>query len=81
MAPWPDEFEKVVRQNLPHLGVDDELDQDKPLAEYGLDSMATVTLLVELESALAVEFPDELLVPETFETASRLWEATCAVRP
>lgn len=44
------------------------------LVQYGLDSMGTVTLLVALESALDVQFPDEALVPETFETADRLWE-------
>jgi len=56
------------------LAPGEDLSGEVQLVQYGLDSMGTVTLLVALESALDVEFPDEALVPETFETAGRLWE-------
>lgn len=73
MAEWSENFEKVLRESLPRLGDDEPLQGDTPLLDYGLDSMGTVNLLVALEDALGVEFPDELLVPETFETAHLLW--------
>jgi nodulation protein F len=71
---WPHEFEVVLREQLPGLEPSESLSGEVPLVQYGLDSMGTVTLLVALESALEVQFPDEALVPETFETADRLWE-------
>lgn len=76
MAAWSDEFEAVLRDLLPRLEPNEALNGETNLLNYGLDSMGTVTLLVALEDALAVEFPDELLVPETFETADKLWKRT-----
>jgi acyl carrier protein len=70
---WSLEFEMVLREHLPSLEAGVPLDGALPLVQYGLDSMGTVTLLVALESALDVEFPDEALMPETFETADLLW--------
>lgn len=74
MSEWSPEFESVLREHLPGLASSDRLGGDVQLVQYGLDSMGTVTLLVALESELDVQFPDEALVPETFETAERLWE-------
>jgi acyl carrier protein len=71
-----DELEKIVRTCLPYLGADDPLPGDAELPRLGLDSMATVTLLLELEDTLGVEFPDALLVPETFATVRSL-RAVC----
>jgi acyl carrier protein len=68
------EFDAVLRRHLPRLDDGEPLKGDVQLLDYGLDSMSTVTLLVELEEALSIEFPDELLVPETFETANGLWQ-------
>lgn len=74
MTEWNDEFESVLRAHLPGLGDGEPLEADVQLVQYGLDSMGTVNLLVALESSLDVQFPDDALVPETFETAERLWE-------
>jgi acyl carrier protein len=71
---WAHEFESVLREHLPGLAPGENLSGEIQLVQYGLDSMGTVTLLVALEAALDVQFPDEALVPETFETADRLWE-------
>jgi acyl carrier protein len=74
MSEWSQEFESVLRAHLPGLGSGEPLSGEVQLVQYGLDSMGTVNLLVALESSLDVQFPDEVLVPETFETAERLWD-------
>lgn len=74
MSEWSEDFESVLREHLPGLAAEERLSSEVPLVRYGLDSMGTVTLLVALESALDVQFPDEALVPETFETADQLWK-------
>jgi hypothetical protein len=71
---WPQEFESVLREALPGLEPGAPLVGEVPLVQYGLDSMGTVTLLIALESALDVQFPDEVLRPETFESADTLWK-------
>ncbi|CAN2253913.1 Acyl carrier protein [Bacillus subtilis] len=45
------------------------------LKDLGLDSMASIDLLLELEDQFNVSFPDELLTEETFETGQRLLDA------
>ena len=45
------------------------------LADLGLDSMAAVSLLMDLESTFDVTFPDEMLTAETFQSASTLEQA------
>jgi acyl carrier protein len=72
---WSGPFEAIVRGQLT-VRPADPLGADEPLADRGLDSMGTVSLLVELEDAYGVVFTDELLVPATFATAGALW---CAV--
>jgi acyl carrier protein len=81
LSDWSPEFESVLRAHLPGLGSGERLRGDVELVQYGLDSMATVTLLVALESALDVQFPDEALLPETFETTDRLWEQARQLLP
>lgn len=70
---WTPSFETVVSSHLPLLG-EDPLSPDSSLADMGLDSLALVALLVDLESQFDVMFPDELLNQETFKTAGSLWE-------
>ena len=74
MNDWPPEFESTLRAHLPGLEPGERLNGNIQLVQYGLDSMGTVTLLVDLESALDVQFPDAALAAETFETAGLLWE-------
>lgn len=71
---WSEAFEKIVRSHLT-LPAEAPVPADDLLADHGLDSMGTVTLLVALEQEFAVTFPDDLLVPETFATAGALWAA------
>jgi acyl carrier protein len=47
-------------------------DAESNLWDSGMDSLASVRLLVLLEDAFTVEFPDELLTRDTFSTVRRL---------
>jgi len=71
---WSGPFEEIVRGQLA-IGPQTPLGADDVLADLGLDSLGTVTVLMELEDAYGVTFPDELLVPATFRTAGSLWSA------
>jgi acyl carrier protein len=71
---WSRRFEDLVRMHL-LLADEQPLAPDTPLADHGLDSMRTVGLLVDLEQAYGVTFTNDMLVPETFATASTVWHA------
>jgi acyl carrier protein len=49
--------------------------KNEDLKELGLDSMGSIELLLELEEAFNISFPDELLTEDTFSSASKLWES------
>jgi acyl carrier protein len=51
------------------------LTMESNLYELGLDSMAAVNLLLELEETYSVIFPDTLLTESTFETPLALKSA------
>jgi len=68
-------FTAILRRHLPYLVPAEELPADVPLRELGLDSMAAVGLVLDLEKELAVTFTESTLLPETFATAADLWTA------
>jgi len=72
MSDWTSEFEVILRRHLPGLGPQPIAPDDK-LVDLGLDSMATVSLLLDLEETFSATIPDEVLTAETFATASTLW--------
>ncbi|EEL19872.1 acyl carrier protein [Bacillus toyonensis] len=47
--------------------------QNKDLKELGLDSLASIELLLEIEEAYEIIFPDELLTEDTFSSSHNLW--------
>ncbi|GAB3655011.1 hypothetical protein GCM10027589_14030 [Actinocorallia lasiicapitis] len=67
-------FLSIVRRHLRFLPADQDLAADSPLREYGLDSMAAVALIVELEDEFSAVIPDSRLV-DAFTTPGRLWDA------
>jgi acyl carrier protein len=73
--PWPPEFETCLRPHCRLLDGDEPLDPDVPLAALGVDSLEVVELIVGLEAAFGVSFPDEALTPEVFATAGAVWRA------
>jgi acyl carrier protein len=74
-ATWPVQFEDILRQHLPAATHGGPLRPGAPLADQGLDSLRTVSLLLALEDEFEVSFPDDLLAASTFTTAGGLWDA------
>ncbi|MEU1176781.1 phosphopantetheine-binding protein [Streptomyces sp. NPDC005820] len=80
-VPWDERFESVVRPNLPLLEPETPLAPDAAFAALGLDSMQTVSLLVEVEEAYDIVMPDEALAAETFAGPLSLWRQVSALLP
>lgn len=77
---WDNQFESILRRYLPFISAGEQLDASAQLRDLGLDSLATVELLSELESAYHVRFADDALTLETFETAAAAWQALSGAR-
>ncbi len=57
------------------------LDGDADLYEHGLTSHASVNVMLALEDAFDVEFPQELLRKKTFESIRSICEAIALLAP
>lgn len=71
--PWPQPFEQILRAHLTFLPADEPVVPELDLAAHGLDSLANVNLLLDLEEAFDLTVPDELLTAKTFATPVGLW--------
>ncbi|HEU4962900.1 MAG TPA: phosphopantetheine-binding protein [Bacilli bacterium] len=67
-------FEALLRPHLKYLKSSQELEATGTLKEYGLDSMASINLLLDIEDTYGVVMPDKYLTEETFSTAESLWD-------
>jgi acyl carrier protein len=67
------QFVKLVRNHLKYLKPDAELRMDAELKPLGLDSMAAVDLLFDIEDNYGVTLPDRYLTEQTFSTTQALW--------
>ena len=65
-------FLDLLHGHLKQIGEVTTLTMESNLYEMGLDSMAAVNLLLELEEIYGVIFPDTLLSDATFETPMAL---------
>lgn len=80
MLPWSDDFERVLRAHLPQLEPDWPLAPDQVLADVGLDSLESVSLLLDLEDAFGTSFSDEVLATGRFDTPESTWQLLQAAR-
>jgi acyl carrier protein len=71
---WDPQFESIMRSALRFLPDEEELKADLDTAGAGLDSMASVELLISIEGVFDIAIPDELMIPETFATPGGLWK-------
>jgi acyl carrier protein len=53
----------------------ENINDDAELTRLGLDSMAAINLMIDIEDEFGITFPDALLTPETFRTAMTLSSA------
>jgi acyl carrier protein len=70
-----DNYLAILRRHLRYLAPEATLDTQAPLRSMGLDSMAAVALMLDLEDEFGVTLPDSSLTAEVFSTADRLWMA------
>nr|BAO66531.1 peptidyl carrier protein [Streptomyces sp. MJ635-86F5] len=77
---WDERFEEILRRFVPFLTPDDMLEEDLALRDFGLDSMGTVGLLAELESAYGIKFRHDSLDMENFSTPRVLWTTVGGMR-
>lgn len=70
-----DRFQEMLRRHLKYLDHGAELDLDAELKPLGLDSMASLDLLFDIEDTFDVTLPDEYLNDQTFATGRSLKEA------
>jgi len=68
-------LQDLLRPKLRFLGPSEPVPMDRNLGELGLDSMATIDLLMDIEVQLGVSIPDELITVETFATGNHLLDA------
>ncbi|CAM5506372.1 hypothetical protein SALBM311S_05428 [Streptomyces alboniger] len=69
---WDSRFEELLRSAAPMLPAG-SIDPSEDLRNAGLDSMASVELLLQIESTYAIVVPDEALTQQTFATPRDLW--------
>lgn len=74
----PEQFSAILRRHLRYAQPGEPLAPDAPLRDLGLDSMAAVTLMLDLEDEFGVTFPDSELTRRTFATPAALWAAISA---
>lgn len=77
---WPEKFEALLRRHLSEIDESQPVGADDSLANLGLDSLATVGLLMELEEEFDIIVPDQMLTPESFRTLRSLWEMVSGLR-
>jgi acyl carrier protein len=70
-----DRFQEMLRRHLKYLDADADLDLDAELKPLGLDSMASLDLLFDIEDTFEVSLPDEYLSEQTFATGRSLKDA------
>lgn len=73
-------FVALMRRHLKLADVDGDLDMNTDLDALGLDSQAALGLMLDLEEAFSVVFPNSMLNEETFATANSLWQGLSSLR-
>lgn len=69
---WPDALERIVVSHLPGFDTTGPLAADAELSTLGLDSLAAVRVLVDVENYFGIEIPAEDLNPALVQTLGRL---------
>ncbi|WP_217208438.1 phosphopantetheine-binding protein [Streptomyces sp. AC550_RSS872] len=73
IPPWDHRFEDLMRAALRLLEPDEPLLPDMRTADYGLDSLAMVQLMLGIEETYGISIPDDVVEPGLFATPEMLW--------
>lgn len=65
-------IQEIAKKHMDPFAASDVIDQDADLQALGIDSMKSITMLLELESAFGFNFSDDLLSPENFQSLRKL---------
>jgi acyl carrier protein len=65
-------LQEILRPRLRFLKEDAAVPMDEDLGKLGLDSMASIDLLMDIESQLGVQIPDAMMTVDTFATGNHL---------
>ena len=68
-------FKSIIRK---YISENVDIEFEKTLKEYELDSFTAIHIIVDLELEFEIEFPDYVMVPEMFETIGSLY--CCFIR-
>lgn len=66
------QLQEILRPHLRFLSADTPVPMDEDLGKLGLDSMASIDLLMDIEARLGVQIPDEMMTVDTFATGNHL---------
>jgi acyl carrier protein len=78
MTTLPAAFAEVVRPHCRRLDPAAELPPDTPLFELGVDSLAILSIIIDVEARFGITLPEEAMTAETFATAASLWSVVDA---
>ncbi len=74
-------LDRLLRAQLPNIGDAVVIGQHEPLSSFRLDSLGIIRLALPVEQEFEVDFPDALMVLETFATAASVAVAVATLRP
>jgi len=74
------QFMNIVQSHLKYLKAGEQLQAQQQLKALGLDSMAAIDLLLDIEDTYNVVLPDTYLTEEHFSTAQALWAVITDLR-
>jgi acyl carrier protein len=75
-----DEIRAVIKQHARLAADIDTLSDDADLYEAGMTSHASVNVMLGLEDAFDVEFPDSMLTRSAFESIAAIRDALTAIQ-
>jgi acyl carrier protein len=73
MPPLKEIVLQVLKRHLKRLEDQQEIESHVDLRRYGLNSMASVSILLDIEEEVGIEIPDTYLTEETFKSADTLY--------
>ena len=80
MSPITDELREILKAHGRLPADVDGLAEDADLYEAGLNSHASVNLMLALEDHFDLEFPDEMLKPSVFASIAAIAAAVTQLR-
>lgn len=70
--PLREKFEQILRRHLHLVGADEPIAPDASLQSLGLNSIGTISLLLDIEEEFSISLPTTLVSPEPFRTRAAL---------